>query len=698
MKENSRHLIFELLRRGNESQSIFKELLKAFLNASGADDGAIILPSERNTNIKEVIVKSRTQIEDYELLSLINQQKEIIGSWHILPLLALGAEAGAVILKKQPKQKKTRLNSEIQELLWLTEIAAERKRLTTILQQFIERSENLSLLNQLAVNETSLKEIGALLVKRVSVRFNSKPTLLYSYDQENSKLVPLAGIGCTKERLPQELKINLPKDGITNNGRLISPQNLPEEISFLADLDANYWIACPLQYRQSLEGILFLGITDKTAIEGEEIDEFCRGAAAGLANIRAAEELKLYSSNLESLVEKRTAELNIAKKRADEANRAKSQFLANMSHELRSPLTAVIGLAEILSEGLMGDLNNDQKQALISINKSGAYLKRLIDDVLNLSKIESGKEKVEPTGNRAYEIVSHAMKILSQTALAKDITLLSPIFEEGSDDSSAFLADPKHASQIIINLLSNAIKYTPNGGKVAVRIYKNKEEIKISIEDNGVGISANQLSKLFNPFERGDNIYSLKQEGTGIGLNLTKRLVELNGGRIEVASEVGKGSTFSVYFKATNLAQENANSEANGALNYFGLSGKKAIVVEPNLDIQKSLKLALAQAGADVFAFSNAKEGLEFFNGLKKNFDVGNEVQLIISDLPFNKISALKFLRTVKRANKQLPLIVVSANAFDSDREKALRAGADLFFSKPFSIKEILNSASKLMT
>jgi len=224
-----------------------------------------------------------------------------------------------------------------------------------------------------------------------------------------------------------------------------------------------------------------------------------------------------------------------------QANALKDQFLANMSHELRTPLNSIIGFAELLREQVFGPLNDRQLRYVENILRSGEHLLTLINDILDLSKIEAGAVEVEREPVNLKEVLEWSLTMQSERAKKHNISLDLEV----DGDIGIIETDPTKLKQILLNLISNAVKFTPEGGKVTVRAKKRDEEIEISVSDTGIGVPKDQLDRIFEPFVQLDSSLSRRYEGAGLGLALTRRLVELLGGRIWVESEVGKGSTFS---------------------------------------------------------------------------------------------------------------------------------------------------------
>jgi signal transduction histidine kinase len=242
------------------------------------------------------------------------------------------------------------------------------------------------------------------------------------------------------------------------------------------------------------------------------------------------------------ITERKNAEFSLieAKMLAEENNRMKSEFLANMSHELRTPLTAIIGFSDVLSDEIFGELNDKQKRHVRHINNGGRHLLDLINDVLDLSKVEAGKMELNREVFSISEILEDIRESVSPMALKKNIDLEIT----NNIKSQEIFADKMKLKQIMLNLLSNAIKFTPANGKVSVTATKEGSEIKISVSDTGIGISEDMHESIFSPFTQVDSSNKREYGGTGLGLALVKQFVEMHSGNIWLESNEGEGSTF----------------------------------------------------------------------------------------------------------------------------------------------------------
>jgi signal transduction histidine kinase/CheY-like chemotaxis protein len=281
-------------------------------------------------------------------------------------------------------------------------------------------------------------------------------------------------------------------------------------------------------------------LAQRASLRAQEIESVNQELGKEITERRRAEDdLKALNEVLEQRVTERTTELQHAKEEAEYANRAKSDFLANMSHELRTPLNAVIGFAEILRDELLGELNAEQHELIVDMHTSGHHLLKMINAILDLAKIEAGKMELELEDFSVFEAIEEVHTVIQGLSNKKQI---QPALE--FDDDVFIHADKVKFHQILYNLLANAVKFTPAGGAVATEFSVDSAHLHVSVKDTGIGISPEDQEKLFIPFTQLDASKSREYEGTGLGLALTKRLVELHGGELGVESEVGVGSTF----------------------------------------------------------------------------------------------------------------------------------------------------------
>ncbi len=273
---------------------------------------------------------------------------------------------------------------------------------------------------------------------------------------------------------------------------------------------------------------------------------------------RIEDELRVYREHLEDLVEERTAELVIAKERAEEADRIKSTFLAAMSHELRTPLNSIIGFSGIMLQGLAGPLNPEQTKQLKMVQSSGQHLLAIINDIIDISRIEAGRIEPHPELFELRQQIDETIAAIKPMADEKNLTLVAEVAPEVGHINS----DPRRVSQILLNLVGNAIKFTDRGG-VRVECRHSGGRVEIRIADTGIGIKPEDMKYIFQTFRQIDNGLTRLREGSGLGLAICKGLAELLGGEIRVESEFGVGSTFTLILPISREGKWNEEKDTH---------------------------------------------------------------------------------------------------------------------------------------
>jgi signal transduction histidine kinase len=314
--------------------------------------------------------------------------------------------------------------------------------------------------------------------------------------------------------------------------------------------------ALPLRSGDTIIGVLGLasGTTRDFKQQASFLETLSNSLAVGLQNSLLYEEIQRHAEQLEQRVAARTAELEQANLQLKKADRLKSVFLASMSHELRTPLNSIIGFTGILLMGMSGELSDEQKKQLEMVKNSANHLLSLINDILDISKIEAGKVELTPEEFILDGVVSEVVESFSNQATEKGLEFFTH-FPQGI----TLLSDRRRVKQILINLVSNAVKFTKQGSvKITGRLLPGKR-VEINVIDTGIGIKQETINKLFSPFQQIDMSLTKQYEGTGLGLYLCKTLLGLLGGEISVKSEYGKGSVFTVV-----LLLEEENKRRNG--------------------------------------------------------------------------------------------------------------------------------------
>jgi len=383
-----------------------------------------------------------------------------------------------------------------------------------------------------------------------------------------------------------------------------------------------------------------------------------------------------------------------AKLAAESANRAKSAFLANMSHELRTPLNGILGYAQLLTRDRQ--LTPKQRDGLHIIQHSGEYLLTLINDALDLSKIEAGHTDLKIAPLQLKHFIQSIVEMFKVRAQQKGITF---VYQPLSSLPNALLTDEKRVRQIIINLLGNAVKFTDQG-TVTLRIGYFEEQLRIEVSDTGIGISESDLSKIFLPFEQAETAPH-QSEGTGLGLSITKKLVEIMGGTLQVESTLKMGSLFWTELKMPSLNlfphEENNNSTqiigyqltTDSPLTKQGRERYKILIVDDKLETASFLSDLLNSLKFDIQEVRSGQQALTRI----KNW----APDLVLMDLLMPTLSGFETtskLRTIPELSK-LPIIAISASVFNQDRQEALAAGCNDFIPKPIILQKLLDCLQK---
>jgi signal transduction histidine kinase/CheY-like chemotaxis protein len=410
---------------------------------------------------------------------------------------------------------------------------------------------------------------------------------------------------------------------------------------------------------------------------------------------RMEAELQAERASLAERVEERTAELSAANMKLAKANQLKDEFLANMSHELRTPLNAILGGAEILIEQIYGSLTSEQFKYINNIYTSSQHLLSLINDILDLSKIEAGKMELQYGNVPISELCQASLLFIKQLAYKKQIQVRSNI----SSQLNMLRADQRCLKQIFINLLNNAVKFTPAGGEIelAVRPDPDKQAICFSVTDTGIGIAPENMSSLFKPFEQLDSGLARQYGGIGLGLALVQRLVELHGGSITVESQLDQGSCFTVTFPHRNekaisaIIDEELSvplpiipSRKNGPTPLILLAEDNQITIDIFVDYLRNLG----------YRMNIVRTGKEALDRLAEE-----RPDLILMDIQMPGMDGLEATRSIRAQPeyKNLPIIALTALTMPGDRERCLEAGVNDYLSKPANIRELIQIIEKYL-
>jgi CheY-like chemotaxis protein len=375
------------------------------------------------------------------------------------------------------------------------------------------------------------------------------------------------------------------------------------------------------------------------------------------------------------------------------ASRAKSAFLATMSHELRTPLNAILGYAQILRRG--ADLNDRQASGLHTIQESGEHLLTLINDILDLARIEAGRLELLPGALNLLVFLRIVADIIRVRAEQKSVLFVCAL---APDLPPAVLVDERRLRQVLLNLLGNAVKFTDHG-QVTLRVRseeagtgaaRNFSHLTFEVEDTGIGMTEQQKARLFQPFEQLAEVRR-REGGAGLGLAISRQLVQLMGGEIQVMSEPGKGSRFWFSLQLPILDAEIAVPSAAPVVTGYEGMPKKVLVVDDVVANRAVLADALEALGFEIHEAENGRDGLTRAESLNPD--------LIVMDVMMPVMDGLEAIRRLRQmaALKDAPVIAVSATTSPEDRDRALAAGANAFLTKPIDLDGLLKEIGGLL-
>ena len=407
--------------------------------------------------------------------------------------------------------------------------------------------------------------------------------------------------------------------------------------------------------------------------------------------IESIRDISRYKQTEEDL-KKTNLQLEIATKhaeqmarQAEQANAAKSEFLANMSHEIRTPMNAVIGMTNLLQ---YENLNSRQKEYAETIRNSGEALLAIINNILNLSKIEGGMMELEHQPFALQSVIVESLHLIRPIASEKD---LCTAYDIDKNTPEVILGDPTRLHQILVNLLSNAVKFTEKGG-VTISVFSRKlegddYEIHFAVKDTGIGIPDDKLGRLFQSFSQVDASTTRRYGGTGLGLVISKKLVEMMGGKIWIESEVGKGSTFHFTIQAESTRKEPIDTFKPVSLSEADIQenldhGLDILLAEDNKVNQMVTERMLNKLGYRTDVVAN---GIEVLQALERHtYDV------ILMDVLMPEMDGLEATKAIRRRWPDGPkIIAMTASALEGDREECMRAGMDSYLSKPARIEDL---------
>ena len=376
------------------------------------------------------------------------------------------------------------------------------------------------------------------------------------------------------------------------------------------------------------------------------------------------------------------------------ATKLKDQFLANMSHELRTPLNAILGMTEALQEEAYGILLPQQDKALSIVAQSGTHLLELINDILDLAKIESGQVELEYSPSNINQLCQHSLVFIKQQAHRKQIQTQIQI----PSHLPNVMLDERRIRQSLINLLNNAVKFTAEGGSITLKVnlerhyneatHRHSYWLKFTVIDTGIGISQENVQKLFQPFVQIDSALNRSYSGTGLGLSLVKRIVDLHGGKLGVSSQEGIGSQFWFALPCGELAGKEAaaslSAVPDGAETSDEIVPCRILLAEDNLANIKTIAGYLKAKGYSVILAYNGRQAIDLARA--------EQPDLILMDIQMPEVDGLEAMKAIRQipSLEKTPIVALTALAMTGDRERCLAAGANDYLSKPIRLRQLM--------
>jgi len=583
------------------------------------------------------------------------------------------------------------------------EDVTERVQAERELQQYTERLRALHEIDAAILANWSAEAIAKAALRHMQqlVPYWRASAVMFDHDKCEATVLATDGDGVTR----LGAGTSLPLDRIggleeLERGEAVMIQDIQALAQPSAVAQALYseslrsYITVPLVTRGELIGFLNLGADKPHVFIPEHVDiaqEVANQLAVGLRQARLQEEVQRHVAKLEQRVAERTAELSSANAALARASHLKDEFLASMSHELRTPLNAILGLSEALQEEVYGPLNEHQLKSLGTIEESGRHLLALINDILDVSKIEAGKVELDIAPVLVEPVCRASLELIKQSAHKKHLRTSFSI----DDVLTAIQADERRLKQILVNLLSNAVKFTPEEGEIGLEAVGDRERgvAHFTVWDTGVGIPQEDMARLFQPFVQLDSSLSREYTGTGLGLALVQGLAELHGGGVSLESEVGKGSRFTVSLpwqpvdsiqSPMTSKQYSVTSERDG-LTSDHRSPITILLAEDNESSIRTITDYLLTRGYRLIV---AHDGVEAVEQAREE-----QPDLILMDIQMPRMDGLEATKRLRAdaSLAEVPIIALTAAAMPGDRERCLEAGVDEYLSKPVSLKELAN-------
>jgi signal transduction histidine kinase/CheY-like chemotaxis protein len=552
---------------------------------------------------------------------------------------------------------------------------------TQELGRSIGQLQGLSEVGEAVSSTLDLHEVLSTVVKHAVGLSGTEGGSIFEFDDESREFRIRTAYGTSEELLAalRKTKVGLHDTLVGEAARSGTPMavadiDLAPPDAHLEQLARAGWrsvLAVPLLREGRILGAL--------VVRRRTTGDFSTQITELLATFASQSALAIQNARLYQELAQKTSELEIA-------SRHKSEFLASMSHELRTPLTAVIGFSEVLLDRLFGELNEKQERYLEDIRRSGRHLLELLNDILDLSKVEAGKMELELADTSLSDALEQGVAMVRARASNQGLSLNVDLDPDVGD----VVADPLRLKQVVLNLLSNAVKFTPPGGRVQVRARRVAHEVHVTVEDTGIGISEEDQERIFESFEQGRGGLSGAAEGTGLGLTLSKRIVELHGGRLWVESRLGEGSAFTftvpVATRATGIRPVRPLVEPQVPVSS---ARSTVLVVEDDRHSLELMTLYLRGAAFEVQVARSGEEGLRLARALQPT--------AIVLDIMLPGLDGWDLLAILKSDPRTARIPVVIASMLD-ERGRGFALGAADYLVKPVTRDDIVATLSRWTT